>query len=128
VVGLNKEVYLAGNIALFSGGLTDDDKWKYYPALLAFQPPGPVVDITEYLTMKYGRETGTNYDSLQHKFTYTVEGITNAQISIRGSRTNTAFDYTKITLKESELTEWIRLAKLKSKKHKYDGSTYLTPE
>lgn len=55
------------NLIVFNGGLSDDKRWKVYPALLACQGPGPAVEISRALSRKV--KEGAEYSFLLVSFT-----------------------------------------------------------
>jgi len=60
-------------LVVFSGGLTDDRRWKVYPAALAFAPDGPPVEITEMVTRKHCVDQGVEYAAVAGAYRYRVE-------------------------------------------------------
>ncbi|MBM2841980.1 MAG: hypothetical protein HW412_2508 [Bacteroidetes bacterium] len=127
---ITPEGHLATNgICVFNGGLDDRPEWQAYPALLAFQKPGPVVDITEKLTLRLCQQRSRAYEMDRGKYVYLWPKFTNGTFSVTAHRRPTSDpdrngDWVEVRVKQAELMEIIESVKKTGVKRKYRGIEY----
>lgn len=122
---------LFDGLVVFSGGLTDDRRWKVYPAVLAFSPGGVAVEITEMVTRKYCIAQKIEYSSLAGAFRYRVEPLSDGLIRIHGMKlpefSPSRMEWMDVSVSREEVEEWIRQIRKSGTKKSYDGVEFLVP-
>lgn len=73
-------------LVVFSGGLSDDRRWKVYPAVLVFVPGSAPVEITELVTKKHFMAQGDGYVSLAGAFRYRVVSASQTGVRLSGMK------------------------------------------
>jgi hypothetical protein len=130
------------DLAVFSGGLSDDRGWKFGPAVLAYSPGGVPVVITEMVTKKYCLDQEIEYAPLAGAFYYRVERlpedpsgqVSNGLVQVRGMKlpeiapSRTEFEFIHVSLSRDEVDQWIREIRKSGIKKSYDGVDYMIPD
>jgi hypothetical protein len=119
-------------LAVCSAGLTDDRRWKIYPAVLAFTPGGPPVDITELVTQKYCERQNIPYPPLRGALRYNVQSSTNGLVSLLGQRlpeaTTEFMRGIEVELTPDEIEGWIKEARRTGTESVYGGVEFVEPK
>lgn len=129
-------------VAVWSGGLTDDEAWKYHPTLLASEAGGAPVLITEFVVRKYCLTHDIGYAPYVGKYGCNLESETQGLIALtllplpgtpRESRLPVApgeesgFGIKEVQISCSEVKQWIQKAQAEATKKTYHGVEYLVP-
>jgi hypothetical protein len=121
-----------GSSVVFSGGLTDDRRWKVYPAVLAFAPGGAAVDITEMVTRKHSIAHGADYPSVAGAYRYRIDSASQGVVQLAGMKlpesSSREPQSINVTVSRNEIDEWIRIGRKGGGKKMYGGVEFIVPE
>ena len=121
-----------GGSVVFSGGLTDDRRWKVYPAVLAFVPGSAPVEITEMVTRKYCTTQGVEYASVAGAYRYRVDSASLGGVRLAGMKlpesSAQGAQSIEVTASRDEVDEWIRNGRKSGVKKTYCDVEFLVPD
>ena len=119
-------------LVVFAGGLTDDRRWKAYPALLAFAPDGPPVEITEMATRQNCTDQGIDYASVAGAYRYRIDSASQGVIRLSGmnipeSPSQGAWSI-EVTVSRDGISKWVQDVRRRGIKKRYGGVEFIAPE
>ncbi len=120
------EPAITNNATVFNCGLSNEDRWKGYPCIMAYMPPGPPVEITEPILRFYCARTRRNYDYQKKRYSFDSPKFTNHALSVAGIRTWGGHgDFTiDVSIPLKELSNMVEEVQSKGATNKYGKMIY----
>jgi hypothetical protein len=117
---------------IFSGGLTDDRRWKIYPAVLACERDGPPVEVTEMVTRKHSMSQGGEYSAVAGAYRYRVDSATQGGVRFSGMKIPESAaqgeQSIKVTVSMEEIKNWVEKGRKAGRRKTNRGNEYFVLE
>ncbi|HZV34934.1 MAG TPA: hypothetical protein VFB72_10210 [Verrucomicrobiae bacterium] len=111
-------------LVVFNGGLSDDLLWKYFPALLAYDGNGAVVEISRLASRKI-----PGWQPYWTNYSFTVLATSNQFVRLDAGQTqaldNNQPNRLEVDLDKAEISRALLAAKTNGEAHVFKGVKYL---